>query len=342
MKFATVTIDGAARAAVVADDTVHLLEQDRTMLDVVRGGLDSALAEGARAVDNGRVISRADVIFEAPLQPPTIRDFVTFAEHVEGVRVAIDDAAGVPEAWCDAPHFYFTNPYTVSGPEAVVSAPGGCAQLDFELEVAAVVGAAGTDISIASAAQHIFGYTILNDWSARDLQKREMEIGLGPAKGKDFANTVGPVIVTADEFADRCDADGFLELACTARINGELIGSDVTTNMGWSFPVMIAFASRASSVRPGDILGSGTVGNGGCLAELWGRRGGLDPVPLKAGDVVELTVEGIGTLRNVVGEPRPTPTELPAPRMTEQHRRRDEHAARALAASAITGDLHVH
>ncbi|GAA3705899.1 fumarylacetoacetate hydrolase family protein [Gordonia hankookensis] len=328
MRFATVTVDGDTSAAVVTDDAVYLLGRGRQMIDVIGQGLDGALAEGARAIARGRHIDHSDVAFEAPVQPPSIRDFVAFAEHVEGVRASMQGAGGVPEAWCDAPHFYFTNPYAVVGPDAVVRAPGGSGQLDFELEVAAVVGTAGSDVAVGAAAELIFGYTILNDWSARDLQRREMEIGLGPAKGKDFANSLGPVIVTADEFTDRVDGDGFLELACTVCVNGEEIGSDVTTNMGWSFAAMVAFASRDSAVRPGDVLGSGTIGNGGCLAELWGRRGTLDPSPLQRGDVVELTVEGIGTLRNTIGSPRPAGVPLPAPRTTDQQRRRSEHARR--------------
>ncbi|MFW0794918.1 fumarylacetoacetate hydrolase family protein [Gordonia sp. CPCC 205515] len=333
MKFATVTVDGTQRAAVLTDSGAHLLAPGRTMVDVIGTGLDAALREGARAVETGETRPLDEARLDAPLQPPTIRDFVTFAEHVEGVRQSIEGQAGVPDAWCDAPHFYFTNPHTVVGPEAVVRPPGGSAKLDLELEVAAVVGGTGTDVPIEEADDLIFGYTILNDWSARDLQGREMQVGLGPAKGKDFANSLGPVIVTADEFTDRVDADGFLDLACTVRINGEVIGHDVTANMGWTFATMIAFASRNSVVKPGDVLGSGTVGNGGCLAELWGRRGTLDPAPLTEGDVVELTVEGIGTLRNVVGAPRPAHPPIPAPRMTDQHRRRDEQPSPDLAAT---------
>ncbi len=117
----------------------------------------------------------------------------------------------------------------------------------------------------------------MNDWSARDLQAREMKVRLGPAKGKDFATTLGPWIVTADEFADRLDGDGFLPLHAEVSINGERVGEDRISNMGWPFPELVAYAARNSVVRPGDVLGSGTVGNGGCLGELWGRRGELEP-----------------------------------------------------------------
>jgi 2-keto-4-pentenoate hydratase/2-oxohepta-3-ene-1,7-dioic acid hydratase in catechol pathway len=146
----------------------------------------------------------------------------------------------------------------------------------------------------------ICGYTILNDWSARDLQRREMKVNLGPAKGKDSATTLGPWLVTADELEPCRDADGFLALDMRVAVNGERIGQDLLSNMGWPFEELAAYAGRGTRLRAGDVLGSGTCGNGGCLAELWGRRGRQDPPPLRSGDVVEMTVEGIGTIRNTV------------------------------------------
>jgi 2-keto-4-pentenoate hydratase/2-oxohepta-3-ene-1,7-dioic acid hydratase in catechol pathway len=172
--------------------------------------------------------------------------------------------------------------------------------LDFELEVAVVIGRDGASLSPDEAREHIFGYTVLNDWSARDLQRREMKVHLGPAKGKDSATTLGPWLVTADELEPYRDTDGFLVLDLRAFVNGELIGQDLLSNMGWPFEELIAYASRGTEVRAGDVLGSGTCGNGGCLAELWGRRGRIDPPPLRPGDVVELAVEGIGRVRNRV------------------------------------------
>jgi 2-keto-4-pentenoate hydratase/2-oxohepta-3-ene-1,7-dioic acid hydratase in catechol pathway len=150
------------------------------------------------------------------------------------------------------------------------------------------------------AREHIFGYTVLNDWSARDLQRREMGVHLGPAKGKDFATTLGPWLVTADELEPYRDADGFLALDLRASVNGQLTGQDLLSNMGWPFEELVSYASRGAQVRAGDVLGSGTCGNGGCLAELWGRNGKTEPPPLRPGDVVELAVEGIGTVRNRV------------------------------------------
>ena len=117
----------------------------------------------------------------------------------------------------------------------------------------------------------------MNDWSARDLQRREMKVNLGPAKGKDFASTLGPWLVTADELEPYRDADGFLALEMSVSVNGTVIGHDLLSNMGWPFEELVSYASRGAQVRAGDVLGSGTCGNGGCLAELWGRRGAAGP-----------------------------------------------------------------
>jgi 2-keto-4-pentenoate hydratase/2-oxohepta-3-ene-1,7-dioic acid hydratase in catechol pathway len=140
-----------------------------------------------------------------------------------------------------------------------------------------------------------------------------MRVKLGPAKGKDFGTSLGPWIVTADEFAPYTDVEGFLAIRADVRVNGELVGDDLVSNMGWPFGVLVAYASRNSRVVAGDVLGSGTVGHGGCLAELWGRRGELTPPPLVEGDEVHLRIEGIGDLVTRVGAPVPAPA-LPAAR----------------------------
>lgn len=295
MRVATFTHAGRLRSGLLEDASVRPFPDGIGLLDLLR---DGRLAEaGALALDP---IPLADVRLAAPFQPPTVRDFVTFEEHVEGMRKGVDPAQGVPDAWYEAPAFYFTNPYAVVGPYDEVPIPPGCRAFDFELEVAAVIGRAGRDLSPARARDHIAGYLIMNDWSARDLQGREMQVGLGPAKGKDTATTLGPWLVTADELEPYRDADGLLRLALTATVNGVEVGRDLLSNMSWSFEELVAYASRGTWVRPGDVLGSGTCGNGGCLAELWGRRGVPDPPPLRPGDVVELTVEGIGSIRNTV------------------------------------------
>lgn len=297
MRFATCEQRGTVRAGVVTDDGVHLFGHGVTVLDLVRSGLPAALDAG-RTVLGELPVPLDQVRLLPPLDPPTVRDFVAFEEHVEGVVASVSGGSGVPPEWYEAPTFYFTNPYALLGAHDDVPVPPGSRLFDFELEVAAVVGRDGT--SLRPEQVEIFGYTILNDWSARDLQRREMKVQLGPAKGKDSATTLGPWLVTADELESYRDSDGFLGLDLRVSVNGVEIGHDRLSNMGWPFEELVAYASRGTWVRAGDVLGSGTCGNGGCLAELWGRRGEQEPPPLRAGDVVEMTVEGIGTIRNTV------------------------------------------
>ncbi|MFF5297654.1 fumarylacetoacetate hydrolase family protein [Paractinoplanes globisporus] len=293
MRLATFSHAGRVSAGVVDSSQMRPFAGGLSVRDAV--GLGVAAAS---ALDLLPGVPRKEVQLLAPLQPASIRDFVAFEEHVAGVRRSIDGRGGVPDAWYDAPAFYFTNPHTLLGPDADVPFPAAAVARDFELEVAAVVGPDAT----------IFGYTIFNDWSARDLQSREMRVNLGPVKGKDFAGSLGPWLVTADELSGFADADGFLELECTASVNGVEVGRDLLSHMGWTFETLLAYAARDSRVVAGDVLGSGTVGNGGCLAELWGRNGTQEPPPLRDGDVVTLTVQGIGSLSNrVVSAPPAAP-----------------------------------
>ncbi|MER6783995.1 fumarylacetoacetate hydrolase family protein [Streptomyces sp. NPDC000658] len=303
MRFATYEYRDRRRVAVVAEDGVlHPLPGVSSLTGLLAegGGLPGLLDAGSAALDVPAGPHVRDVRLLAPLQPPTVRDFVTFEEHVEGVRRSVDGSAGVPEQWYAAPTFYFGNPYAMYGPHDDIPVPPGSSMLDFELEVAAVIGKEGRDLTPEQARDHIVGYTVFNDWSARDLQSAEMKVGLGPCKGKDTATTLGPWLVTADELEGYRDPDGFLRLALTASVNGEIVGEDLLSHMSWTFEEMTAYASRGTVVRPGDVLGSGTCGNGGCLAELWGVRGEQSPPPLKPGDTVTLTVEGIGSVSNTV------------------------------------------
>ncbi|WP_336630551.1 MULTISPECIES: fumarylacetoacetate hydrolase family protein [unclassified Microbacterium] len=301
----------------VERDAVVPFPDGLTVADVLARGLDAAIALREHALREGEGTARPlrSVTLLAPLVPASVRDFVAFEEHVEGVSASVDGRSEVVPEWYEAPTFYFTNPHTILGPGEPV-APPMTERLDFELEVAAVVGGVsgsdGRNLDAARAASHIFGYTIMNDWSARDLQSREMKVRLGPAKGKDFGTSLGPWIVTADELAGFLDADGFLAVRAEVRVNGELIGEDLVSHMGWPFSVLVAYASRNSRVVPGDVLGSGTVGGGGCLGELWGRAGALTPPPLREGDEVALAVEGIGELVARVGPCVPAPSLPPA------------------------------
>ncbi|MCW3492591.1 fumarylacetoacetate hydrolase family protein [Microbacterium sp. SSM24] len=309
MRIARWAVGGTVSEGFVVGENVIPFPERRTVADVLASGLEAAhglhdaVAGGLRPDDAH--VALAAVRLLAPLVPATIRDFVAFEEHVEGVSAAVDGKSEVVPEWYQAPTFYFTNPHTVIGTEDELSPPA-CERLDFELELAAVIGAGpsstGANLRSNEADAHIFGYTIMNDWSARDIQSREMKVRLGPAKGKDFGTTLGPWIVTADELAPYVDPEGFLAVRAEVYVNGTLVGEDLVSNMGWTFAELVAYASRNSRVVPGDVLGSGTVGNGGCLAELWGRRGILEPRPLQRGDVVRMVVEGIGEIVNTVGE----------------------------------------
>lgn len=304
--------DGAGtigEGVVVGDDVVPFVD-GASLSQVLADGLASLPGH----VDaSGAGTPLADVTLLAPVVPASIRDFVAFEEHVEGVSAGVEGKSDVPPEWHEAPTFYFTNPHTVRATGEVIDIPE-TQRLDFELELAIVIGgvagSTGENIDPEVAASHIFGYTVMNDWSARDLQAREMKVRLGPAKGKDFGMTLGPWIVTADELDPYLDEDGFLAVRAEVFVNGMLVGEDLVSNMGWPFPELVSYAARNSVVVPGDVLGSGTVGNGGCLGELWGRGSAIPP--LEPGDEVRMVIEGVGEIVNVVGNRIPGPPIPPA------------------------------
>ncbi|MCR2800933.1 fumarylacetoacetate hydrolase family protein [Microbacterium sp. zg-Y818] len=323
MRIARWTHEETVGEGFVVDDRVVPFPDGLTVAHALARGIDGAAALLSRVADTAG-IPLADVDLLAPVVPPSVRDFVAFEEHVEGVSAGVEGKSDVPPEWYQAPTFYFTNPHTILAPFQEVTPPV-TERLDFELEVAVVIGAVpgstGSNLTPDAAAEHIFGYTIMNDWSARDLQAREMKVRLGPCKGKDFGTTLGPWIVTADELAPYLDAEGFLAVHAEVYVNDALVGEDLVSNAGWPFPEFVAYASRNSRVVPGDVLGSGTVGNGGCLGELWGRNQGLIPPPLQTGDEVRMVVEGIGEIRARVGAPVPAPV-LPPARPRSRARRR--------------------
>src|SRR3954452_9013713 len=216
MRFVTYAEDDGDRVGVLENGQVHPLSPGVTMLDLLRSGTLREAGEQARSAP-APARALGDVRLRAPIpDPPTVRDFMTFERHVEGVARLADPDATVPERWYEAPAFYFSNPYAVLGPEDDVPVPPGSRLFDLELEVAAVIGRAGRDIHPDDADAYIAGYTILIDWSARDLQFTEMQVRLGPTKGKDTATTIGPVLVTPDELLPWRTATGY-DLAMTAR-----------------------------------------------------------------------------------------------------------------------------
>lgn len=227
------------------------------------------------------------------VRPPSFRDFYAFEAHVKTCRAR--RGLEVPPAWYDRPVFYFSNPSVFTGQEGRVVAPADCRELDYELELGVIIGRAGRDIPVERAWDHVAGLTILNDFSARDLQRVEVTVGLGPAKAKDFATGLGPWLATLDEFGDRI-ADDVLDLAMTARVNGRTLSRGNVAALHHPIPRLIAQASRDAELYPGDVLGTGTVGTG-CILELGPENtGGW----LQPGDVVELEIERLGTLRHHV------------------------------------------
>ncbi len=314
MRIARIDSDSEVHAAVVSADaaSARLLAPEVTVPDLL------AAEPGKRerlAADVVAEVELANARLLAPVRPGTVRDFSVFEQHTEGVRRYLDPEATVPALWYESPFCYFSNPYAVNGPGDAVAVPPGCVDLDFELEVAAVIGRPGANLRPDEAGDHIAGYTIFNDWSARDLQLSEMRLGLGICKGKDFASTLGPWIVTADELQEHRSGDR-LDLAMRAAVNGRELGEDTLAHMAWSFEELVSYASRGTVVRTGDILGSGTCG-AGCLLELWGRQGRESFPPLAPGDTVMLTVQGIGTLTNpIITGPELHP--LPPGRLTER------------------------
>jgi fumarylacetoacetate (FAA) hydrolase len=245
-----------------------------TVIQVAAQTLQSFFTGGGTARHHAEY-SLEDVEFRAPvLHPPSVRDFYAFEQHVKTARAR--RGLDVPPEWYELPVFYFSNPAAIYGPGDDIPKPPETDELDYELEVAAVIGAEG----------RIGGFTIMNDWSARDLQRAEMKVGLGPAKGKDFATSLGPIVVTPDEF------DG-ASATMVARVNGEERSRGQLSDMHHSWEAIVSYAARNTRLVPGDVLGSGTVGTG-CILELGDGRW------LEPGDVVELEVEGIGVLTNTI------------------------------------------
>jgi fumarylacetoacetate (FAA) hydrolase len=264
VRLCTFEADGRLRPGRVEGDRVVELGASSLAAYLADGGGDA----GEHRLDKVRL--------RAPVpRPPSVRDFYAFERHVREARA--QRGLEVAPEWYQIPVFYFSNPAAISGPDDEVSFPKTSSAWDYELEAAVVIGADGK----------IAGFTIMNDWSARDLQKMEMAVGLGPAKGKDFATSLGPVLVTPDELGD-------LRLEMTARVNGEERSRGNLADMHWSWDDLVAHAARDTRLVPGDVLGSGTVGTG-CILEHGDGRW------LRPGDVVELEIEGIGVLRNAVG-----------------------------------------
>lgn len=267
--------------------------------------LDGFAAAGQLDEDDDAVLGASNLAFGPPvLRPPSFRDFYAFEQHV--ATMWNRRGGEIPEAWFRLPIFYFSNTSELRGPGDPVWAPRGSMELDFELEVGAVVDTPAYNLPEDRAAEAIGGYLVVNDWSARDLQRDESTVRLGPAKGKDFALTIGPWIVTTDELADRWPAGATApDLAMTATVTGADGRTTEVSRGSWSiarysFGQMLARASTDVHVRAGDILGSGTVGSG-CLLEV---KDSTLQRWLEPGDTVRLEIERLGVLETpIVGRP---------------------------------------
>jgi 2-keto-4-pentenoate hydratase/2-oxohepta-3-ene-1,7-dioic acid hydratase in catechol pathway len=307
MKLLTYDAGTGPRAGVLAGDDVldatallgaeHPLRDVRALLefsDSAVEGLQQALGRSTGAL---RVPLRSVKLRAPILQPPTIRDHIAFEEHATG-QWTRESTGPRMEVWRRLPIFYFSNPLCILGPEEVVPYPAATRQLDYECELAAIVARDGSNILENETDPYIAGFTIFNDWSCRDLQFDESQFGLGPAKGKDAASSLGPWIVTRDEMAPYY-RNGTLHVACSVRVNGVVWMEGNAWNMHHTFGAMLERASQDSRIAAGDVIATGTVG-GGSISEAV-RKGHSAARFLQPGDVVEMEVEGIGVLRNTLG-----------------------------------------
>jgi 2-keto-4-pentenoate hydratase/2-oxohepta-3-ene-1,7-dioic acid hydratase in catechol pathway len=308
MRWVTYTspADGTDRAGVLDDRGVSGGPAGTSLADLAGRGRESMAAAGrALLAAPAELVPHKRAALRAPVPvPPSIRDFMAFENHAVTAVEAI--GGKLSPVWYQIPAFYFTNPAAVRGPRDPVPAAPGSAAFDYELEVAAVIGTPGSNLAVEDAEQHIAGFLLLCDWSARDLQEHEMAISLGPAKGKDTATSFGPWLITPDELADVRTDKGY-DLAMTADVNGRRYSTGNWSTLYWTFAQLIAYASRGTELRPGDVIGSGTVGTG-CILEL-SRVHGTDAYPwLQPGDQVSLTVDRLGSIDAVI---RPAAEEKP-------------------------------
>ncbi len=317
--FQVPTALGTDRVGVVSDGQIFALAPDLKLIDIIAGGQDNVQQYGLEALRSAvEIFQLADIRLRPPIpNPPSIRDFSSFHEHLS---VALRNGGGsLSDEWFEAPVFYFTSPNNLFAHGEIVRVPGDTSKMDYELEVCCVIGRGGIDIAPENALDHVAGYTIFNDWSARDLQAAEKRrLPIGPGKGKDASTSLGPYLVTPDELADRTTKTGF-DLVMTAYVNGKEYSRGNWSSLYWSFAEMIAFASRSSPLVPGDIIAAGTVGTG-CILERSGTHG-VDEYPwLKEGDAVELKIERIGTLGNTVKWNKPPVPLRAAQEKTDGHK----------------------
>ncbi len=324
MRWVTFRDHEGERTGVLSGDAIYPAPAGVGLLELIARGADGLRRAGEQTLNEASPVRLADVALTAPIpRPPSLRDSLCFLEHARNCRAVTGGARVLNDAWYRIPAFYFACPATVLGPyDDAPTAPGSAWQ-DFELEIAAVIGVEGQDLSVAEAEAAIIGYTIFNDWSARDLQALEGQLGIGQAKGKDSGVTLGPYLVTPDELEDY-RRDGRLSLQVSALVNNTVIGSGSTGSADWSLAEVISYASRGVTLRPGDVIGSGTVPSCTLIEHLNPAAPESFPGWLHDGDVVTLRVQGLGETRQTVRAspaphrlaPRPNPDARPGPPRT--------------------------
>jgi 2-keto-4-pentenoate hydratase/2-oxohepta-3-ene-1,7-dioic acid hydratase in catechol pathway len=290
--------DQAEHAGLARDGSIYGLAGPATLTGLIAGGQERLAAAARQALDEPlEVLPGSSARLLAPIpQPPSIRDFMAFEEHVRNASRGLRHE--VRPVWYEIPLFYFTNPAAVRGPSDDVPVAPGSQRFDYELEIAAVVGRGGSDLDPRTAEEHIAGYMVMCDWSARDVQQHEMLGNLGPAKGKDTATSFSGFLVTPDELEPYSGGHAYL-LEMTASVNGKPYSKGDFGSIYWRFGELLAYASRGTMLRPGDIIGSGTVGTG-CILELSAVHG-PDAYPwLQPGDVVRLAVEHLGEINATI------------------------------------------
>jgi 2-keto-4-pentenoate hydratase/2-oxohepta-3-ene-1,7-dioic acid hydratase in catechol pathway/glyoxylase-like metal-dependent hydrolase (beta-lactamase superfamily II) len=311
MNWVTLHDDNGERAGVLSGDAIHPVAPGVSLLELIGRGAAGLREAGDEALRSAATVPLDQVTLAAPIpQPPSIRDSLCFLDHMRNCQAAMGGGRVLKDTWYRIPAFYFACPSTVLGPYDDAPMAPGSAWQDFELEIAAVIGTAGKDLSVAEAEQAIIGYMIFNDWSARDLQQLEGQLAIGQAKGKDSGVTLGPYLVTPDEL-EPYRRDGRLALDVTALVNDTVIGTGSTAQMDWTFPEVISYASRGVMLRPGDVFGSGTVPTCTLVEHLDASAPEAFRGWLHDGDVVTLQVQGLGETRQTVRK-TPAPQPLPA------------------------------
>lgn len=298
-----VTCDGGSgiRTGIIDGEEVRALAPGATLLGLVEAGAEALAEAGDRARRSPDLVARLeDVRLLAPLpRPPSVRDGLCFLDHLRGCYRALGRDTTLHPAWSQTPAFYFTNPDSIVGPYDEVPVAPGCRLFDLELELGAVIGRPGRDLHPDRAEEHIVGYTLFNDWTARDHQMRDLAQGIGLGKSKDSATTLGPALVTADE-VEPYRVGGRLAIELSATVNDKELTRGRMDAMDWTFGELLAYISRGVDLTPGSVVGSGTV-PGGCLLEHVDTPNPADYSGwLRPGDVVSLRAEAIGETRQTV------------------------------------------